>query len=107
MTTSKLPKLTKTDLESKFQKDVIKFLKQHKCFVMKITPMPGIPDGTSDVFFCKEGLYGFIECKKSKNAKSRPGQDEFVKKMDEWSFGRKAYPENWDEVQKELEELLK
>ena len=56
--------------------------------------------------FCKEGFYGFIECKKSKNAPLRPGQKEFIAKMNEWSYGRICYPENWEEAKKELKEIL-
>lgn len=73
---------------------------------MKLTPIMGIPKGTSDVFFCKEGFYGFLECKKSKNASRQPGQEQFVKKMDEWSYAKVVYPENWEEVSKELEQML-
>lgn len=101
------PKLTRKDTEAKFQKEVIKWLKHQGCWVMKITPMPGIPDGTADIFFCREGFYGFLECKKSRTAERRPGQEQFIQKMAEWSYGRVIYPENWEETTAELGEMLK
>lgn len=93
-------------LESKHQTDVINFLKGKGCFVMKITPVPGIPKGTADVFFCKEGFYGFIECKAAKDSTKQPGQEQFIKKMDGWSYGKFSYPEIWPEIKKELESIL-
>lgn len=105
--TKNCPKLTKSDTEAPIQKEVIKFLKKNGCFVMKLTPMPGIPAGTSDIFFCKDGFYGFIECKAKKNSKRRPGQPEFIKKMNEWSYGEFVHKDNLEEIKRELEELLK
>lgn len=103
----KCPKLTKADTEAPVQKEVIKFLKEQGCWVMKITPTPGVPTGTADVFFCKEGLYGWIECKANKNSKRRPGQPQFIKKMDDWSYAKFVHKDNLAEIKKELGEMLK
>lgn len=73
---------------------------------MVIQPQVGIPTGTSDIFFCKEGFYGFIEVKASKTAKFQPLQKEFVEKMNDWSWARIVYPENWQEIKTELDKLL-
>lgn len=73
---------------------------------MVIQPQAGIPTGTSDIFFCKEGFYGFIEVKASKTAKFQPLQKEFVEKMNDWSWARVIYPENWTAIKSELQELL-
>lgn len=104
---TKCPKLISSASESNFQKKVIKWLKDQGCWVMKLTPMPGIPDGTADVFFCKDGFYGWLECKATNISKRRPGQPQFIKKMDEWSYAKFVYKDNWKEIQKELEEMLK
>lgn len=97
--------------ESDFQgKTVIPWLKKQGCFVMKAQAGPGVPKGTADVFFCKEGFYGWLECKQAKNAEKQPGQEPFVKKMSEWSYARFVWGgknSNWPEVKKELEEILK
>ena len=93
-------------LERDFQKSVIAWLRKQGCLVLKYEQNSTTRVGVADVFFCKEGFYGFIECKKSKRAPLRPGQKEFIAKMDEWSYGKIAYPENWEEVKKELKEIL-
>lgn len=99
--------MIKKKTESDFQNDIIiPFLKKHGCFVMKLSPMMGIPKGTADIFFCKELLYGFLECKKTKKSKRQPGQEMFIKKMDDWAFARVVYPENWEEVKADLEDVL-
>lgn len=97
----------KTQTEAKFQAEVSKWLKKHGCEVFKMTPGAGIPDSTEDLLFLYEGFWGFLECKKSKNAKKRPGQDKTVARHNEMSYSRFCYPENWSELQEELEEILK
>lgn len=107
MPTTKPPKLNRTDLESKFQAQVKKWLESQGCEVFILTPGGGIPTSTEDVLFLKEGFWGFLECKKSKNAKKRPGQVQTVARHNKMSYSRFTYPENWEEVKKELEQLLK
>ena len=92
--------------ESRFQSKVASYLRKRGCFVMVIQPQAGIPSGTADIFFCKEGFYGFYECKASKNAKFQPLQKEFIKKMSEWSYARVIYPEIWEQEKKELEKII-
>lgn len=94
-------------LEKDFQATVIRWLKKQGCVVLKYEANATTRAGVADVFFCKEGFYGFLECKKSKNAKKRPGQQAFIDKMAEWSYGAFVYPENWDEIKKTLGEMLK
>lgn len=94
-------------LEKDFQSKVIRWLKSQGCVVLKYEANATTKVGVADVFFCKEGFYGFLECKKSKNAKKRPGQQAFIDKMDEWSYGKFVYPENWDTIKAELGEMLK
>lgn len=104
---SKPPKLIRSDLENKFQGKIIDFLNAQGCFTWKMQQNATTKAGVADVFFCKEGFYGFLEVKKSKTAKRRPGQPQFIKKMNEWSWAAFVYPEIWPKVKKELEELLK
>jgi Holliday junction resolvase len=92
--------------EKKLQTEVIKYLKHKGCYVAKMQPGPGVPIGTSDIFFCLEGFYGWLECKASKTAKFQPLQPEFLSKMDGWSWAKAVYPENWDKIKSELEVLL-
>lgn len=92
--------------EAKFQAEVIRWLKKHGAVALKYQQNATTQAGVADVFFCKEGFYGFIETKASKNSPVRPGQKEFIEKINKWSYGKIVYPENWPEVQKELEVML-
>lgn len=93
--------------EANFQSTVIKWLRKHGCFVMKVQASSFVPAGTADVFFCKEGFYGWLECKQSKSAKKQPHQPEFIAKMDDWSYAKFVWPgERWEEIKKELGEIL-
>ena len=93
--------------EANFQSKIVKYLRSKDCIVLKYqqnaTTMAGIPD----ILFLKEGFWGAIEVKKSKTAKFRPGQKEMVAKMNEMSWAKAVYPENWVETQKELEDILR
>ena len=93
-------------LEKDFQKAVIKWLKFRGCLVLKYEQNATTRAGVADVFFCKEGFYGFLECKKAKNSPLRPGQKQFIEKVDNWSYGKIIYPENWAKIKKELEIML-
>lgn len=104
---TKPPKLTRSDLESNLQAKILKWLRSQGAFATKMQQNATTQAGIADVFFCKEGFYGFLEIKKSKTASRRPGQEAFIKRMDEWSFGRVVWPENWAEVQSELKEMLR
>ena len=56
-------------------------------------------------FIFKEGFWGWIEFKKSKNAKKRPGQQENIDWANENSWGSFVYPENAKEVLQYLKEV--
>lgn len=94
-------------LESKFQSDLIKELKDRlpECIVIKNDPsyIQGFPDLT---IFYKES-WATLECKKSKNAQHRPNQDYYIRLMNEMSFSSFIYPENKQEVLDDLEEFFK
>ena len=93
--------------EADFQKIVIKWLRSKGCLVLKYEQNATTRAGVADVFFCKEGFYGFIECKKSKSAPLRPGQQEFINKVDTWSYGKIVWPgDRWEETKKELDIIL-
>lgn len=77
--------------------DVIKFLKKNGTYAI-------IHEGNM-VFFVKEGFWGVIVWEKSSKARTE-NKMAFVKKMDDWSWAKVVYPENWSEVRKELEEML-
>lgn len=92
-------------MEAKLQSDIIKYLRSKGCFVMKCAGA-GVPTGTSDIFFCLEGFYGFIEVKASLKSAFQPLQQDFLLKMNQWSWAKAVSPENWPEVYAELETML-
>ena len=66
------------------------------------TTLAGFPD--TIVFL--EALTVFIEFKRSKTAKFRPGQKEWIKKLNEnGHFAFVCYPENADEVLEQIKDV--
>ena len=82
------------------REDCVNFLKKNGC-VVRGTDSPSL------IFFCKEGFYGFLEVKKSRNAKFQPLQKRFIEKINKWSYGAVVYPENFEKIKKELSEMLR
>lgn len=91
--------------ESKLQSEIIKWLRSKGCFAMKCGGS-GVPVGTSDIFFCIEGFYGFIEVKASEKSRFQPLQPEFLAKMNNWSWAKAVWPENWLDIKEELEGII-
>lgn len=92
--------------EPDFQRKIIVWLKERGCYVIKNTANPGVPVGCPDIFFCKKGVYGFIEVKPRAKAKFQPLQEETIAKLAGWTFARVVHPDNWADTQKELVLLL-
>ncbi len=89
-------------LESKFQANLIKKLKKifPGCIVMKndSSYIQGIPD----LLVLYRNKWASLECKKNANARHQPNQDYYVKQMNDMSFSSFIYPENEDEIIREL-----
>lgn len=92
--------------EQSFQTKVSNYLKRKGCYVIKINQDAKSKTGDPDLVAFKEGWWGWFEVKKSKNAKCRPLQPEKIKWANENSYGVIVYPENFNEVKKELEKML-
>lgn len=94
-------------LESKFQKELLDEIKSEfpGCVVMKNDAeyIQGIPDLT----VLHKDKWAMLEVKKSQNASKRPNQEYYVNKLNDMSYSRFVYPENKEEVIKELHELFK
>ena len=93
--------------ESNFQKNLIKELKERfvGCMVMKLDS--GYIQGIPDLLVLWNNKWATLECKKDRNAKKRPNQEHYVKRMNEMSFSRFIYPENKEEVLNDLEQALR
>ena len=93
-------------VESNLQSDIIKWLRGKGCFVIKHNAGPGVPKGTPDLSFYREGFYGFIEVKPSQKAPYQALQPERLKLLGDWSWSATVYPENWDQIKLELGAML-
>lgn len=88
--------------ENVFQASLIRTIKNllPGCIVLKLDPnyIQGIPDLLI--------LYGItwasLECKKTKNSSHRPNQDYYIKTMNAMSFATFVYPENVQQVLKDM-----
>lgn len=95
-------------LESKFKQDFCGKLKKLGCAVLQYrqdaTTVKGFPD---TIVLLPESLVVFIEFKQSKRARFQPLQKEWGKRLTCRGFYYwVVYPENSDEVLKEIKELL-
>ena len=89
-------------LESKFQKELMDEIRSEYpgCVIMKNDSgyIQGFPDWT----ILYEDKWAVLECKREVNAKKQPNQEYYVDKLNGMSFSRIVYPENKDEVLKDI-----
>ena len=92
-------------LESGFQDRLKEELKSlfPGCMVFKMDQIQGIPD----LLVLYKNKWASLENKKSANAYRRPNQEYYVELMNKMSFSRFIFPENKDEVLKELKQFFK
>lgn len=92
--------------ESAFQAELIRDLKKifTGCLVMKLDSsyIQGIPD----LLILYRDKWAALEVKKSCNAKHRPNQDHYVSMMAKMAFARFIYPENKNEVIRDLKKYF-
>ena len=93
-------------LESKFQADLKKELKQkfNGCIVTKMDS--GDIQGIPDLLILYKDKWATLECKKNEKASKRPNQQYYVDKMNEMSFSRFICPENKEEVLNDLQNMF-
>lgn len=93
-------------LESKFQANLKKEIRKlfPGCIILKedANDIPGIPD----LIILYKKHWACLECKRSEKATHRPNQDYYVNLMNEMSFARFVYPENKEDVLRELSEAF-
>jgi hypothetical protein len=90
-------------LESKFQKEFIDEAKVRYpgCVALKndSSYIQGFPDWT----LLYKNKWAVLEMKKERGARKQPNQEYYVNMLDGMSFSRFVFPENKDEVFKELD----
>lgn len=95
------------NIEAQLQGKIIKWLKAKGCVVIKLPAAPGVPSGIPDVLFLIDGGgWGFLEVKSSPTAKFQPLQKQWIKKLDAMYFARVVYPENWEDIKKEIVSVI-
>jgi hypothetical protein len=95
-------------LESEFQSEIIRKLRYDLfpgCIVTRgnSASQQGIPD----VFIVYYDKWAMLEFKKSANEPYRPNQPYFVELFNEWSFAAFIFPENAEEVLRDLQHALR
>lgn len=88
--------------EGKFQDKLVGSLSEifTDCLILKNDP--NMRQGIPDLLILFRGKWALLEVKKSENEKPRPNQPWYVAWAQRNSFGSFVYPENRDEVVKEL-----
>lgn len=92
--------------ENKFQSNLKKELKERYpgCVVTKLdaNDIQGIPD----LLILYKDKWATLENKKTSKSIKQPNQEYYVNKMNDMSFSKFIYPENKDEVLKELDKVF-
>lgn len=93
--------------ENAFQASLIREL--HELFPEAIvTKMDsGHIQGIPDILILSGPNWATLECKKSEHEPHRPNQDYYVAKMDQMSFSRFIFPENKEEVLRDLQQSFR
>ena len=93
-------------LESAFQKELIDEIrsKYPGCVVLKndSSYIQGFPDWT--IFY--KDKWAVLEAKRDKNASKQPNQEYYANQLNDMSFSRFVYPENKEEVMRDLDRLF-
>lgn len=91
-------------LESGFQDNLKKEIEEMfpGCMVFKMDQIQGIPD----LLVLHNDKWASLECKKNARASKRPNQEYYVELMNGMSFSRFIYPENKEEVLRELQQTF-
>lgn len=93
-------------LESEFQAKLIVELKSlfPGCIITKLDAsyIQGLPD----LIILYKNRWATLECKRNAKASKQPNQPYYVEKMNDMSFSSFIYPENKEEVLRELQQAF-
>ncbi len=97
----------KSKLEREFQAKLIKELKElfPGCIIHKLDT--AYIQGSPDLLILYGKKWGTLECKKSADAETQPNQPYYVDLMNEMSFSRFVYPENKEEVLRDIQQTFR
>lgn len=94
-------------LENRFKTGLCRELKERfpGCLIFHTNPnqIQGVPD----LIVLHGRHWAALEGKKTKNAAHRPNQDYYVARMNEMSYAAFIYPENKEEVLRDLQQAFR
>lgn len=89
--------------ESQLQTKIIRWLKDHGCYVIKTQPQPGIPSGCPDVIALYRDIWIAIEVKALSTSSFQVGQQVTLERLRKGNyFVYVAHPDNWEEIQQDI-----
>lgn len=94
-------------LESKFQKELIDEIKTMFPGCVALKNDSGYIQGFPDWTILYKDKWAVLEVKRERNANKQPNQEYYVDKLNDMSFSRIVYPENKEDVLRELCETFK
>lgn len=94
-------------LESKFQAELIRELKEKYpgCVILKNDP--GYIQGFPDLTILYRDKWAVLEAKRGEKERHQPNQDYYVDKLNDMSYSSFIYPENKEKVLNELEQTFR
>ena len=93
-------------LQSAFQKDMMDEIRDRYPGSVNLKNDSSYIQGFPDWTILYKDKWAVLEAKRSKNAKKQPNQPYYVDKLNTMSFSRFVYPENKDDVLRELEQIF-
>lgn len=92
--------------ENKYQSDLIKKISALYPQSMVLKNDPNYIQGVPDLIVLYNDLWAMFEVKASRKASHRPNQEYYIAKLNHMGFARFVYPENEEEVLRDLDEYF-
>lgn len=92
--------------ENKYQSELIKKIKTLFPQSMILKNDPNYIQGVPDLLVLCDERWAMLEVKASANASHRPNQEYYIEKLEYMGFARFVYPENEDEVLRDLNQYF-
>ena len=92
--------------ENKYQGELIKKIQTRYPEAMILKNDPNYIQGVPDLLVLYNELWAMFEVKASHKASYRPNQEYYIAKLNHMGFARFVYPENEEEVLRDLDEYF-